>query len=378
MNVKAAFGRRASGIAAIGALALVLAACNGGNDNGSGDSGSGSSDGDELSGNLAGAGASSQEAAVNGWLAGFNDLAPGVSVSYDPTGSGTGREQFLAGAVSFAGSDAAFSPEEVEAGVDRCFGGEVIELPLYISPIAVIYNLPEVGADHLNLTPDVIAQIFNGDITSWDDAAIAEANPEVELPSIDIVPVNRSDDSGTTENFTEYLSQAAGGAWPHEPSQSWPISGTQSGPQTSGMLEVVSSAEGAIGYADASRAGELGTAAVGVGEEFVPFSPEAAAQVVDISDPAETATELRLTIDLARDTTEAGSYPIVQIAYSSMCSQYEDESEAANVKAFFEYVSSPEGQERAADPDVAGSAPISDELRNQVQSALDQIGVAGG
>ncbi|TNC16916.1 phosphate ABC transporter substrate-binding protein PstS [Georgenia sp. 311] len=373
MNVKLAGSRRLAGFAALSALAL--AACGG--ESAADDQTAGAGAGSELSGSVAGSGASSQEAAMLGWIAGFMDDNPDVDVTYDPTGSGTGREQFLNGTVLFAGTDATLDEEELAAGVDRCFGGEVIELPLYISPIAVVYNLPQVDAEHLNMDPGTIAGIFTGEITSWDDPAIVAANPGVELPDLPIIPVNRSDDSGTTENFTAYLAEAAGDVWTHGEVESWPIPGTQSGAQTSGMIDVVSGAEGAIGYADASRAGDLGTVAVGVGEEYVPFSPEAAAAVVDASPEGEDASDLRLTVDLARDTTEAGTYPIVLISYSVACSQYDDPADAANVKAFLEYVASPEGQERAARPDVAGSAPISPDLRERVLSALDLITVTG-
>lgn len=355
---------RFAGAACLAVVAPALAACGGAETTG-------------LSGALPGAGASSQEIAMTGWLAGMNDRHPGVVVSYDPVGSGTGREMFLNTAILFAGSDAAMSPEELEAGSERCFGGEVVELPLYISPIAVAFNLPGLEAEHLDLTPEVLARIFDGDITSWDDPAIAETNPDVDLPTTQIVPVNRSDDSGTTENFTEYLAEAAGPAWPHEPSETWPISGTQSGAQTSGVIATMQAAEGTIGYADAAQVPDgLGTVAVQVGSEFVPFSPEAAAAVVDASPPGEGATDLRLTIDLARDTTASGAYPIVLISYTIACSVYDGAQDPENVKALLTYIASPEGQERASDPTVAGSAPISDSLRERVQAAIDQIGVA--
>ena len=377
--MKLGSSRRVAGITAISAMALVLAACGGG-DNGSdnGDNGDANGNGDEngveLSGSIAGAGASSQENAMVGWQAGFTETT-GVDVSYDAVGSGSGREQFLSGAVLFAGSDAMYSQEELDEGVDRCFGGEVIELPLYISPIAVAYNLPDVDAENLQLDAPVLADIFNGEITNWNDEAIAETNPDVDLPDLEIIPVNRSDDSGTTENFTEYLAEAAPENWPHEPAGVWPIDGTQSGAQTQGLIDVVEGAEVTIGYADASRVGDLGTVAVGVGEEYVPFSPEAAAAVVSNSPDAETADEWRLTVDLARDTQESGNYPVVQIAYSTLCSVYDDEQDAANVAEFFRYVASEEGQQRAADPEVAGSAPISEEMREQVNEVLDQVSV---
>ncbi|WP_043501224.1 phosphate ABC transporter substrate-binding protein PstS [Georgenia sp. SUBG003] len=375
--MKLAASRRVAGLAVISAVALTLAACGGSEADENGGGSEATEEGAALSGTLPGAGASSQENAVNSWLAGFTEQHPDVQASYDPVGSGTGREQFISGATLWGGTDAAFDEEELAQGAERCYGGEVVELPLYISPIAVAYNLPGLGVENLNLQPETLAGIFNGDITTWNDPAIAEANPDVELPDTDIVPVNRSDDSGTTENFTEYLAAAAGDAWPHEASETWPISGTQSGAQTSGVVSTLEAAEGTIAYLDASQVPDgFGTVAVGVGEEFVPFSPEAAAAVVDASPAAEDATDLRLTIDLARDTEESGTYPIVLVSYTMACSVYESEQDAENVKALLSYIASEEGQERAADPSVAGSAPISDDLRTEVEAAIEQISVA--
>ncbi len=373
---------RAGTAVVAGALALTLAACSSDGADGSdtepgGTESSSGSDLENLSGELAGAGASSQENAVAGWIAGFNDMAPGVTVTYDAVGSGGGREQFIAGATQFAGSDAALDEEELADAQERCYGGDVLELPLYISPIAVVYNLPDVDAENINMSAETLAKVFNGDITSWDDPAIAAENEGVELPAIDIIPVHRSDESGTTENFTEYLAAASNGAWPHEASGDWPVEGGQSGAQTQGLIDTVTGAEGAIGYADASRAGDLGTVAVKVGEEYVPYSPEAAAAVVDASPRAETATDTQLVVELDRTTTESGAYPIVLISYSIACGTYEEQADVDNVKAYLGYVASEEGQARASEPDVAGSAPISEELRAEVEAALDSITVQG-
>jgi len=375
-TVKRVNNRSLASIVLAGALAVSLAAC-GEDATTDAATAAGGDEMSDLSGSIAGAGASSQEKAMGGWMATFASVAPDVTVTYESIGSGGGREQFLAGGVQFAGSDAALDEEELEAAVDRCYGGEAIELPLYISPIAVVYNLPGVDAENLNMSAETIAKIFNGDITTWNDPAIAAENEGVELPDMAIVPVNRSDESGTTENFTEYLEAAAGGAWPHEASGDWPVSGTQSGNGTSGLIDTVNSAEGSIGYADASRAGDLGTVALKVGEEYVPFSAEAAAAVVDASPRAEDATDKRLVVELDRETTAAGAYPLVLISYSVACSQYEDEAQTEAVKAFLTYVASEEGQAVAESADVAGSAPISDDLRTEVQAAIDSITTVG-
>jgi phosphate transport system substrate-binding protein len=332
-----------------------------------------------LSGTLAGGGASSQESAMQAWIAGFQWANPGVSMSYDPIGSGGGRTQFLEGAFPFVGSDSPMDEEERAQSRERCGGEPAIHLPLYISPIAVIYNLD--GVHDLRLSPRTLALIFDRRITRWDDPAIAADNPGVALPGIPVSPVSRSDESGTTSNFTDYLSEAAGDAWPHEPGGEWPVSGGQSGLGTSGVVQVVQGGAGAIGYGDASKAGNLGTARIRVGDGYVAPSPAAAARVVDVSpragadgtDGGTGGGPRDLRIRLARDTAESGAYPIVLVAYEILCTRYDDAAEGALVKAFLTYVASRTGQDLAAR--TTGSAPISDELRAEVTAALEAVTV---
>ena len=352
--------------AALAAGSLALAACGGSDDSGDAAADEG---GAALSGTLAGAGASSQEAAMQGWIAGFQTENEDVTVNYDPVGSSGGREQFLSGGVAFAGSDAALDEEELTQAEERCGEGGVVELPLYISPIAVAFNLP--GIETLNLSPQTIAGIFTQQITTWDAPEIAEDNPDADLPSTAITPVNRSDGSGTTENFTEYLAAAAPEVWTEEPSDEWPIAGGEGAQGTSGVVQTIEGAEGAIGYADASQVGELGTVAVGVGEEFVEYSPEAAAAVVENSPRAEGRPEGSLALELARDTTESGNYPIVLVSYSLACKTYEDTAQGDLVKGFLSYAVSDDGQ--AASAESAGSAPISDTLRTDAEAQIEQI-----
>jgi phosphate transport system substrate-binding protein len=354
---------------------LVLTACGASNETeaSSGGSGSGGGSSDEsaaqLSGDLVGAGASSQQAAMEAWQAGFEGEYPDVQFSYDPVGSGGGREQFISGATDFAGSDAPLDEEELPTAQERCGGGEVFQLPNYISPIAVIFNLE--GVDTLNLSPGTIARIFAGQITTWNDPAIAGENPDAQLPDTTITPVHRGDDSGTTDNFTDYLFQTAGDVWTSEPDGVWPLPGGEAANGTSGVVEVVTNTVGAVTYADASRAGDLGVVSVGVGEEFVEPSAEAAAAVVENSPPVEGRGEYDFAIEVNRQTEGTGEYPIVLVSYHIGCVQYDDQAAADNVKAFMQYVISEDGQQAAAEN--AGNAPISESLREQAQTAVDAI-----
>jgi phosphate transport system substrate-binding protein len=354
-------------IAFAAVLAVGVAACGSSSNESSGSSGG------EVSGEIAGAGSTAQQAAQEAWIAKFENENSGVTISYDPVGSGGGREQFIAGGVAYAGSDAALSTEEgeLEKAEKRCEPGELIEVPNYISPIAIIYNLP--GVEELKLDPETLAKIFAQEITSWDDPAIAKDNPGVELPSTRITPVNRSDESGTTQNFTEYLSEVVPSVWKFEVSGDWPVKGGEAASGTSGVVEAVSAGEGAIGYADASQAGELSIAKIKVGSEWAEPTAEAAAKVLEESplDRELSPSKNTIAFELDRKTESQGTYPIVLTSYLIACTKYGSASEAEAVKAYAEYVVSSEGQKLAEEQ--AGSAPLSAALTKKVTPAVEAI-----
>jgi phosphate transport system substrate-binding protein len=357
-------------------LAVGVAACGGS----SGSSGSTESEGEggggaaaEVSGEIAGAGSSAQQAAQEAWTANFENANSGATITYDPVGSGGGREQFIGGGVVFAGSDTPLSEDEGElaAAVKRCKPGELVEVPDYISPIAIAYNLPQV--EELQLSPDTLAKIFNQEIKNWNDPAIAKDNPGVELPDLRITPVNRSDESGTTENFTDYLSKAAPSVWTHEPSGEWPVKGGEAANGTSGVVEAIAAGEGAIGYADASQATELGIAKIEVSGEFLGPSAESAAKVLEESaeDKSKEAGPNVFAFELNRTPKSPDVYPIILVSSLIACTQYPSAEEAALVKAYIEYAISAEGQEAAAEN--AGSAPLSAALTEKIMPAVEAI-----
>ncbi|GAB2779233.1 phosphate ABC transporter substrate-binding protein PstS [Nocardioides salsibiostraticola] len=355
-------------IPGIAALALTLSACGAGNEEAS------SSTGDEsLSGTLAGGGASTQQAAMGAWAVGFQTKNPGVTVEYDPVGSGGGRENFISGAFPFAGSDAYLTDDdgELSDAAERC-GGTVLEVPSYISPIAIIFNVD--GVDELELSPSTLAAIFAGKIKQWDDPAIAKENPDASLPAENINPVHRSDESGTTENYTDYLTAVAPDQWEAGAIELWPEEYRGEGAKgTSGVVSAVENGVNSIGYADASQAGDLGVASIGVGDEFVAPAPEAAAKILEASPPAESASETELIFDLDFATEESGTYPIVLTSYLMACQSYDDAETAALTKAFVTYVISDEGQQQGAAE--AGSAPLSADLQSQATAIIDKIEV---
>jgi phosphate transport system substrate-binding protein len=363
---------RTAALSAALAGTLALAACGASNEtsaSSSTGSGSSTSSAPQLSGSLSGAGSSAQQAAMTAWQAGFNSSQPGVTVNYDPAGSGAGRKQFLAGGVPFAGSDAALSADELTQSATTCGTSGVYELPVYVSAIAVVYNLD--GVKDLQLSPPTLAKIFAGQITNWNDAAIKADNSSATLPDLAITAVHRGDDSGTTTNFTEYLNKTAGDVWTNPAKGVWPLQGGEAATGTSGVIASVTAGKGAIGYADESQAGKLGVAKVKVGSSYVAPSPKAAAAVVANSPRVTGRGQYDMAIQVNRATTSTDEYPIVLVSYHIGCVQSKDKSTAAVLQAFEGYVISEEGQQAAAKN--AGSAPITDALRGDAQKAVDAI-----
>lgn len=366
-----------AGITAVSALALVLAACGGG-DNGAGNGDNGSANGDSngggdlssLSGNLTGSGASSFQLAIQEWVIEFPELTDGAFVDYNAVGSGTGRAEFLSSAVDFAGSDAVMDDDEYAQSLDRCGPDGAFHIPTAVLPIAVAINLPDV--EEINLDANTIGAIFAGDITSWDDPAIAEHNEGADLPSTPITVIHRSDDSGTTENFTEYL-EATSEAWEWEASGEWPSDvSAESADGTSGVVQALSGQEGGIAYADAGQVpGDVVIANVEVGGEYTELTPAAAGQAVAASDRVEGQAPNNMAFELSRDTDEVGAYPIVQVAYTIWCNSYADAEAADLARAFADYIVSEDAQ--AIAEAEAGASPLTDELRSEAQEAIAQI-----
>ena len=257
----------------------------------------------------------------------------------------------------FAGSDSALTDDEgeLDAAKERCGGDDAIEVPAYVSPIAVVYNLQ--GVDKLNLVGRTIADIFAGKITKWNDPAIAKDNPGADLPSTTITPVHRSDDSGTTENFTDYLSQAGGGAWTRRarrrPGRSRAARPARA-PRASSAA--VKAGDGTIGYADESQAGDLGVAAIKVGSDYNKPVRRGRGQGARDLAAVEGRADDDMAIQVDRTTTESGAYPLLLTSYLIACQTYDNAADADLVKGYLSYVVSTEGQQAAADAGRLGAA----------------------
>jgi phosphate transport system substrate-binding protein len=363
MSTTSAVRRRRGGSAALAgvALAALLSGC-ATNEAGQVDSG--------LAGTLDGAGSSAQSAAQDVWISDFQRDNARVTVNYEPSGSGAGREQFISGGVAFAGSDAALSDEELDAQFVRCADGEQgINLPVYISPLVLVYTIE--GVDELRLDAASIAGIFSNTITRWNDPALVALNPGTPLPDAAITAVHRSDDSGTTRNFTDYLYENVPDIWGNEPADAFPFRG-EAAQGNAGVVNAVADGVNAIGYVDASRAADLDVAQLKVGDAFVTYSAEAAAAIVDVSPLVKRGNENDIVVDIDRRSSLPDVYPLVLVSYLIVCQSYADPAEGELVREYLGWVVSSEGQDAAAEG--AGSAPLSEAFAIRVQGAVDTIG----
>lgn len=263
------------------------------------------------------AGSSAQKNAIEEWTKLYASKCAGANLNYNPSGSGAASRRSRAGRWR-SPLDSALKPEEATAAQKRCQGSSALNLPMVVGPVAVVYNLQ--GVDGLKLSPETIASIFSGKIKNWNDPAIAKENQGATLPGDPIKPVYRSDESGTTDNFTDYLNTTAPKIWTWEKAKKWPNSTGQGAPKSDGVTSQVKSTAGAISYVEMSYAtnNKLQTAQVKNGAgEFTALSPDSASKAVAGAKVVGTGNDVALEIDYA--TKEPGAYPIVLVTYEIAC-----------------------------------------------------------
>ncbi len=372
---------RTSQVAMLALLgSLSLAAC--GSDNNtttttpsgtSSASSSGStSAGDCFSGTLNAEGSSAQKNAIDEAIATYGEKCSGATINYNPTGSGAGIKQFIAGQVDFAGSDSALKTTEKDGKVEaddaaKTCGSPAWNIPMVVGPIAIAYNVK--GVESLVLTPSVAAKIFSGAITTWDDPAIAAINPGTTLPASAIKVFFRSDESGTTENFTKYLKGAASADWTADPAKKWTGKG-EGKEKSAGVAEGVKSTDGGITYVEWSyaRDNKLAVAKVDNGAGAVELTGDAVGKAVAAATQDGSGNDLRLKLDYA--TQAAGAYPILLVTYEIVCSKGSDATKQANIKSFLTHFSSAEVQ---AGLEEIGYAPLPSEVQAKVATAIAAI-----
>ncbi|GAA1983556.1 phosphate ABC transporter substrate-binding protein PstS [Terrabacter lapilli] len=371
-----------SRISALGAIALsgalALSACaseNNGSAPAAGSTGAAAGStaaGDCFSGDLKAEGSSAQKNAIDEAIKAYQNACSDANIDYQPTGSGAGIKQFIAKQVDFAGSDSALktTPKDGKVEADdakAACGSEAWNIPMVTGPIAIAYNVK--GVDKLVLNAEVAAKIFDGKITTWNDPAIAALNKGVTLPSTPIKVFFRSDESGTTENFTKYLKAAAPDAWSYETGKKWTGKG-EGKEKSAGVATAVKGQDGGITYVELSYAqqNQLPMAQIDNGSGPVELTADSVGKTVATAKQTGTGNNLALKIDYA--TKEAGAYPIVLVTYEIVCSKYADAATGKKAKSFLKTFASDAVQKQLQSK---GYAPLPAEVATKVQTAVSAI-----
>jgi phosphate transport system substrate-binding protein len=292
--------------------------------------GGSSSTNSSLSGTLNGSGSTFQTNFQQAAISGFKSVDSGITVNYGSGGSGKGRTDLAGGVVNFAGSDSPIPATETA----NFKGKTVLYFPVIIGPITMSYNLS--GVSNLKLTPTVIADIFQGKITSWNNSAIKTINPGASLPSTPITIAVRSDSSGTTQNFSLFLMDAAPSVWTLGSSSTikWP-STAHAASGNSGVAQVIKSTPGAIGYVDYSTAKATGLSFASVKNKAGSY----------IAPSATAASASAATATVAPDLTfhavwgsNAAAYPITYQSWDLVYAKQPNATDAALLKAYLGYL----------------------------------------
>ncbi|MEU3857214.1 phosphate ABC transporter substrate-binding protein PstS [Streptomyces sp. NPDC028722] len=354
--------------------ALALTAC-GSDDNGGGgkasgntsaSAGTGSVKCDDAKGQLLADGSSAQKNAIDAWVKAFSQACH-VQINYKGAGSGAGVTSFNQGQIAFAGSDSALKPEEVTASKKVCSGGQGIDLPMVGGPIALGYNVP--GVDNLVLDAPTLAKIFDSKITNWNDAAIKKLNPGAKLPDLKIQAFHRSEDSGTTDNFTKYLIATTPDNWKYSGGKAWQAKGGQAASGSAGVAQGVKQNSGAIGYFELSYAKDISTVSIDTGAKS-PVKPSTDSATADIAAAKVVGTGKDLSLQLDYKTKADGAYPITLVTYEIVCDKGNKADTLPATKAFLRYIAGEDGQKVLAQNDYA---PIPDEIITKVRSTIEGL-----
>jgi len=342
--------------AALTAMALSLAACSS-----SSSSAGGGSSSSSLSGTLNASGSTFQLTFQQTAIQSFKSIQPNVTVNYGGGGSGKGRTDLASGVVQFAGSDSPIPSDEVS----NFKGKTVLYFPVVIGPITMSYNLS--GVTGLKLDPAVIADLFQGKITKWNDPAITALNPGLKLPSTTVVIARRSDSSGTTANFSQFLVDSAPN-WKLGTSSTinWPAT-SQGGTGNGGVAQIVKTTAGAIGYVDFSDAKASGLSYASVKNKAGNYVAPSIAGATAAADNATINPDLTFS---SVWTPGATSYPIT---YQSWDLVFQKQSSANTTKMLKAYIGYLLGDAQKLLPGL-NYAPLPASLDQKATAQLSKIG----
>ncbi|MFL5533561.1 MAG: phosphate ABC transporter substrate-binding protein PstS [Gemmatimonadales bacterium] len=293
--------------------------------------------------NLTGAGATFPNPIYTKWFDAYNKKT-GIQINYQSIGSGGGIRQFTEGTVDFGASDGPMNESQIQA-----VNGNVLHVPTVLGAVTVTYNLPALGNTQLKFDGNLLVDIFMGRITNWNDPKIAALNPGVKLPDQDLIVVHRSDGSGTTYVFTDYLNKFSR-EWKdkvgYATSVNWPVG--LGGKGNEGVTQQVKQSEGAIGYVELIYAlsNRLPYADIknGAGQFVEPNLKSVSAAASGTAFAPDTDFRVSIT-----NAPGAGAYPISSFTWLLVPKDNPDAARSARIHDFLTWMLKPEAQRMAAE-----------------------------
>lgn len=299
----------------------------------------------------------------------WGQYCPRKSVAYNPTGSGAGREQFIAGHVDFAGSDSPLIADQILPATKRCNANPAWDLPLVFGPVALVFNLPEVKT--LTLNSDALARILTGRVAVWNDPILTALNPGIPMPDTRIRPIYRMDSSGTTDNVQKFLTASAPESWSRGVGAEFQGSVGEGATKSSGVIQAVRATRGAIGYVEKGFADQAGLpyAQLATASGVVPLTTETASTAINTATFVSSGNDLVLNLDSMYGTQQPGAYPLVLATYEIVCSKGYDAETARAIKSFLT-VAADTGQANLAS---AGYIPLTDKVKERLVAAINAM-----
>jgi phosphate transport system substrate-binding protein len=317
---------------------------------------------------LTGAGATFPNPIYTKWFDAYNKKT-GVQINYQSIGSGGGIRQFTEGTVDFGATDGPMNESQIQA-----VNGNVLHLPTVLGAVVVTYNLPALGDTKLKLDGDALVDIFMGRLTKWNDKKLAALNPGVKLPDQDIIVVHRSDGSGTSYVFTDFLNKFSR-EWRdkvgYATSVNWPVG--LGGKGNEGVTQQVKQVEGALGYVELIYAIS----------NNLPYAQIKNASGTFVEPSLESVTAAAAGAKLGKDTDFRVSitnppgkdaYPIASFTWLLVKTDNKDAAKAKLVKDFLTWIITPEAQKMATELHYA---PLPAEVVSLVQARLPTLKAAG-
>jgi phosphate transport system substrate-binding protein len=317
---------------------------------------------------LTGAGATFPNPIYTKWFDSYNKKT-GVQINYQSIGSGGGIRQFTEGTVDFGATDGPMNESQIAA-----VNANVLHIPTVVGAVVVTYNLPSLGATKLKFDGNTLTDIFMGRITKWNDPKIAALNSGVKLPDTDLIVVHRSDGSGTTYVFTDYLNKFSR-EWKdkvgYATSVNWPVG--LGGKGNEGVTQQVKQVEGALGYVELIYAIS----------NKLPYAEIKNASGNYIDPSLESVTSAAAGMKLPKDTdfrvsiTNAPgpqAYPIASFTWLLVKKDNKDPAKAKLIRDFLVWMVTPEAQKMAAELHYA---PLPDPVVSLVQARLPTLKAGG-